>query len=283
MQYNLPKRRPYEHPGRQFIQKYGLPLQEDDIDRYADFLREEANTGENPPIRLRAIRWRFGIKLAIEALPDGMSGFTDHEKGIIYVRRDDVETRQQFTEAHEMVEVLYCACLESSQWEHSIFSKKQAQKERLCHKGASAILMPKQAFLRYLDNVSLSLQLASNIAEMCRTSITATIHRMVDLSSESCALVIWHNQATNEGNAEFTGNTLQVQWAESSNMGYISPGHCVSSQSLIWKAYKTGQPQKGAEHLRFGRLNGIFLVEAKKVTLGNHQSVLSLIQPLPNA
>lgn len=287
MSHFLPKRPPYEHPGYKFIERYGIPVHEDDIVNYADFLREQAKAGKYPPISLRAIRWRFGIKLVIKSLPPGMSGFADHKEGSIYLRRDDLETRQQFSEAHEMIEILCGACRESQQWETSVFAKKSDQKERLCHKGAAALLMPKQAFLSYLNKVDLSLQTASSLAELCKTSLTATVHRMVNLSSKSCAMIVWHNQSTIARGAseiECENYTLQVRWAETSHgMEYIPPGQSVNNESIIWQAYETGQPQKGSEYLRLGTLVGTFLVEAKKVRLGNVRCVLSLIQPWPKA
>lgn len=278
MHYFLTKRGPYKHPGRLFIEQVGMPTCEDDIVRYTVFLREQARAGKYPPIKLSAIRWHFGITLAIEQLPSGTPGFADHVKGIIWVRRDDLETRQQFTEAHEMIELLYGACQESPQWDESIFARKLEHKERLCHKGAAALLMPREAFLQYLDNGNVSLQTASFLAESCRTSLTATVHRMVDLSPNQCAMIIWHNKASTE---KETG-ALRIWWAESSNsMGYISPGQYVDDKSLIWKAYETGQLQTGFEYLRIGNSSGTFAVEAKRVTLGDNRCVLSLIQPLP--
>lgn len=285
MRYNLPKRNAYAHPGRLYIRRFGIPSEEEDLVRYADFLREEARAGRYPPIRLRAIHWRFGIRLIFETLPPGTPGFTDHDRGIIWVDRNDRDSRQRFTQAHELIEILYGACRESPQWEGSIFAQKASQKERLCHKGGASLLMPKQAFLSYLSDRPLSLQTASSLAELFKTSFTAAVHRMVALSPEECAMIVWHNRSARGGEADAADeNTrgLQVWWAESSaNMGYIQDGAINDNESLIQKAYETGKLQSGYEYLRLGNLTRAFSIEAKRVAFGSTVCVLTLIQPLP--
>lgn len=283
MRYNLPERNPYNHPGRLYIKRFGIPTEEEDLAKYADFLRKEARAGKYPPIRLRAIHWRFGIRLIFETLLPGTPGFTDHENGVICVDRNDSASRQRFTQSHELIEILYGACRESPQWEGSIFARKARQKERLCHKGAASLLMPRQAFLSYLSDMHLSLQTASSLAKSFKTSFTAAVHRMVALSPKQCAMVVWHDRTHNDEGADEVDETkysLQVWWAESSaDMGYIQDG-AISDGSLIQKAFDTGEFQSGSERLRLGDLTGFFSVEATRVTFGSVVCVLTLIQPL---
>lgn len=282
--YYLPKHNPYLHPGRLFLEQHDIPTSEDDIVSYTDFLREQSRAGKYPPIGLRAIHWHFGIKLAILPLPPGTHGFADHLKGIIYVRQDDEEPRQRFTQAHELIEILYCACEESSQWEDSIFCQMLPQKERLCHKGAAALLMPQDSFVNDLSYLPVSLQTASQLAQKYETSFTAAVHRMVNLCPQKCLMVVWREKSKSEDNSSKRGMTptsLEIWWAEpSKSMSYIVSGQIISTKSIIWNTYITGQLQSGLEQLRLDNRINTFLVEAKRITFGNIVCVLSVIQPV---
>ena len=49
------KKRPYENPGKLFIDKYGLPHDIDDILKYTDFLYQQSKLNDQPPIDLTKI------------------------------------------------------------------------------------------------------------------------------------------------------------------------------------------------------------------------------------
>ncbi len=282
MRYNLPKRRPYEHPGRLFVARHGVPEFSDGIVEYANFLRNETRLGKYAPTRLRAIRWRFGAKLEPTALPPETPGFSDHELGLIFVNKDDPLPRQRFTEAHEFVELLYRACKESEDGSKAIFATHLQDKEKLCHKGAAALLMPQELYLHHLGNAGVSLEAASFLAGFFGASLTAAVHRMVDLSSVDCAMMLWHVPPELK-------QSLGERWEESAalnlNWAVYSPGirHrpsklIIDADSLIWQAYVMGGIHLGKEMLNFGRLSSEYLVEAKRVTLAGEQCMLLLIQ-----
>jgi Zn-dependent peptidase ImmA (M78 family) len=187
----VPKRNPYQHPGRLFIAEYGLPILIDDIYAYARFLRQHSMS---VPVRLRAIKWRFGIRREFIREKDLLDtdGFNDHQQGIIWVNQHHSEERQRFTFAHELMEMLFCACEESPEREISVFAIMSDQKERLCNKGAAALLIPRRSLLTHLSGTRPSLQLASNLVKEYRISLTACVHRMVEVSPEPCTMIIWH-------------------------------------------------------------------------------------------
>ena len=56
-----------QHPGRVFINRYGLMQVDEHVLRYADFLREEAGLDDTPPIDLARIRNHFGLPSPIRA------------------------------------------------------------------------------------------------------------------------------------------------------------------------------------------------------------------------
>lgn len=285
LQYNLPKRRPYEHPGRLFVERHGVPGDVDGIVKYANFLRHKAHAGKYSRVRLSAIRWRFGVRLTIETLPPDTPGFSQHEQGLICVRREDPRERQRFTEAHEFIELLYRACKESPAWMESVFATNKHRKEKLCHKGAAALLMPRESYLRYLRNAGVSLQLASSLAELFRTSLTSSVHRMVDLSSTDCAMLLWDGLSQPRRSEKYSGSqpdVLHLRWAVCSpGIGYIPPAVSVDTNSLIGQALTTPGIHKGKEEVNLGGISGECLIEAKRVTLAGQQCVLSLVQPSP--
>ena len=281
MNYNLPKRPEYQHPGRLYIQEHGIPTTQSGIVHYANYLLVNARQAKFAPVKLSAIRWHFGIRRDFKVLPATIQGLTDHEKGKIVINIQDTDGRKRFTEAHEMIELLYKACKESPLWERSIFAKvSENRKEQLCHKGAAAILMPEEPFTRDMDGAPPSLDRASRLADFYKTSLTATVHRMVAVSSYPCAMIIWQQPEYNEQENcthAYEKDTMQVRWAEASKrMPYISFGQ-LTDNKLICSAINDSQTKRGTEELIFTRGTGLFSIEAKRVTFDNKPYVMSLI------
>lgn len=282
MNYNLPKRPEYQHPGRLFLQGYGVPTTQKGVVQYANYLLRETRQAKFAPVKLSAIRWRFGLKTKFVNLPSSIQGFADHTKGEIFVNSNDHENRQRFTEAHEMIELLYKACEESPLWDNSIFANiSESRKEQLCHKGAAAILMPKEPFMRDMGVAPPSLDRASRLAETYKASLTATVHRMVAVSSYPCAMIIWQQPECNEQSKDSQAcneTPLQVWWAESStSMPYISSGQFTDNK-LICNAFGDNKIRSGTGHLCFKTITGSFCIDAKRVAFGNTRYVMSLIQ-----
>lgn len=266
--YNFPKRKPYEHPGRLFLDKYGVPKDREDLEVYADFLRSEAYAGENSEIRLQSIRWRFGIKLAIEILPDDTPGFTVHEQGLIFVNKTDSLERQRFTEAHELIELLYIACKESHRWSESVFANISFDKEKLCQEGAGALLIPREAYFRYLGRQDINLQFASHLAELFGTSFTATVHRMVNLNSKDCCMLVWQ-----------TAPSLHLKWGVFSPSSGTQPTRItVASNSAIRNAINEPGICCGEETLYFDGAPMKWFVEAKRIAFVGEEHILSLLR-----
>lgn len=275
-------RKPYQHPGRLFIAEYGIPRRVEDILSYARYLRQGKSFA---PVKLRNIMWRYGIQCKTLRLPDiqGIEGFTDHESGIIFVNNSYSDERQNFTVAHEFIEMLYSACKESPEWECSVFATMPDQKERLCNKGAAALLIPAQSLQTFLNEMQPSLQLASNLSnQVYKTSWTACVHRMVELSHEPCAMIVWRQSQFNEQESlpDKESDSLHVWWAEVPKQINWQIPRQQSAPTLVHQAYKENQLCKGKETLTIGNLSGSFTVEAKKVAFGDQECVLSLVSPL---
>src|SRR5690242_17013 len=140
-----------QHPGRLFIERYGLVQAESHILRYADFLREEAGLDDTPPINLDCVRRRFSLPKPIPAaLTDQQGVLFDDEAGLILIKEDDPASRQRFTYAHELVELLFAACTQAPEWSPWRPRFSGLRKEQLCNQGAAALLMPQPAFATYV-------------------------------------------------------------------------------------------------------------------------------------
>lgn len=281
----MPVRRPYQHPGRLFIAQYGLPRRVEDVLAYARFLRQERFA---IPVKVESITWRHGIRREFLNIPgmENMEGFTDHELGIIYVNQRYSEERQRFTVAHELIEMLYSACRESPEWAQSIFAANSIPKERLCNKGAAALLLPQRSMRIFLSETPPSLKVASNLTTVYKTSLTACVHRMVELSSNPCAMIVWRLPSDSEKETAFNYNqhSLQVWWSEVSEGTNWRIPHKQTSPALVNQVYATGRLLTGSENLTIGNWLGNFAIEAQRVTYGAIRCVLSLIRPeIPGA
>lgn len=267
-QYNLPKRRSYEHPGRLFIEKFGPPQERHALDAYAAFLRKEAYVGENGRVRMRSIRWRFGVRLVPKELPDDTPGFTDPELGLIFVNKRDSLSRQRFTEAHEFVELLYIASKESPGWPGSIFDVGTREKEKLCQEGAGTILMPREATLRLMDQREPGLDLASSIAEFFDTSLTAAAYRMVELSSDECCLSVWQIRPT-----------IRLEWLICSTTAKIKANDIADvSESAIRKAIAMAGRHCNDEVSFVDKSSKRWCVEARKVTYPKSPQIIAVFR-----
>src|SRR5262245_13781386 len=124
------------HPGHIFVERHGLVQIDSHVLRYADFLREEAGLDDTPPIDLDRIRRRFDLPRPIPAaLADQQGVLVDDEAGLILIKEDDPDTRQRFTYAHELVELLFAACSQYTEWSRWRPFFGGPRKEQLCNQG----------------------------------------------------------------------------------------------------------------------------------------------------
>ena len=283
---------PYQNPGGLFIEKFGVPRDIDDVIRYADFLRQEAGVSSQPPIDLMKIFDRFGIKSHQAPLVE-QQGTSDGFLGFMLIKEDDPVARQRFSEAHELIEFLFHQYKNLPKWRQSYYATHNTTKEKLCQKGAAALLMPQESFVPAMLELGLSFESASELASIYETSLLATLYRMIAECGDERLLVIWRlalkpTQEVNQAQPSLFGNDvsllpekkLRIWWpvasARASN-GYIPFHQSIHDDSIIVKAYETGQLQKGSERFQLKGISGRYNVEAKKVNIGDEVCVLSLL------
>lgn len=290
----------YRHPGRAFIERYGLPHTVEDVLRYADFLRTEAGVDDQPPVDLSLIFQRFGISSHRVPLVDQQGLLLDSQSGIILINQDDPIVRQRFTEAHELMEFLFEVQEETPGWSGPRRRFPGHLKEHLCEQGAAALVMPQASFVPLVRRLGISMETGSSLANLYQTSFLATLFQMVCLGPGAHALVIWRyalkpaqverlpapEQMSLFGSDFVTlpQEELRVWWATTTQAlttAFIPKHKSVPRDSLIFHAYETRLLQSGVEYVSLGQVQGHCLVEARPATIGDECCILSLLH-LPN-
>lgn len=282
----------YENPGKLFIEKFGVPQDVDDVIRYTDFLRKEAGVSDQPPVDLTKIYSCFGIKSHQAPLVD-QQGMSDGFRGFMLIKEDDPYTRQRFSEAHELIEFLFHQYKDLPEWRCSYYATHHTTKERLCQKGAAALLMPQSSFVPAMLAKEFSFECASDLASSYETSLLATLYRMLSECVEERLLVIWRfalkpTQEVNLAQPSLFGGDLKMMpqkrlriwWTVVSagvNNKFIPEHQSIPDDSIIATAYETGLLQNGVEYFHLKGIHGRYNVEAKRVNIGNEICVFSLL------
>jgi hypothetical protein len=270
------------------MSRYGLLQNDEGVFRYVNFLRQEAGLTDKPPVDLSLIYQHFGIPTPLRApLSDQQGILVDSDAGVILIKEDDPVVRQRFTEGHELMELLFDA--QEKLLGGAKPSWNEQRKEQLCDQGAADLLMPQSSFLPLLHNLGISLNTGRTLANLYQTSLLATLVRMIQYGLGAYALVMWHTALKRremdcfKDPAILPQKKLRVWWrtrTRSWTSGFIPKNKSISHDSLISLAYKTGQPQTGAEILNLGWGPIHCQVEAMPMQLGDKYCVLSLVHLL---
>ena len=284
----------YENPGIRFLKENGLVTDRDGVLKYADFLRQQAGLEVTPPIDLSRIYAHFGISPVIrEDLGNVQGMLIDPSRGIILVNEKDPALRQRFTEAHELMELLFSQMPASVHGRVGPFS--HTAKERLCDEGAAELLMPSASFDPLVSS-GLSFRVAREVAEQFNVSTTASLVTAVRRSTLRQAVVQWRmkqkpTQIRNtpskhqislfdnaDGEAVDT-RKLRVEWSfRSQTCPYIPENQSVPEDSTVYRAYTTAEFAAGVECIRLGNLVCNVSIESHSFGAEDDRGVVSLIK-----
>jgi len=286
----------YLHPGKLFVAQYGQVTDGSGVIRYAEFLRRESSLSDEPPIDLTPIFRRFGISIPKRISLPGQSGLLmNPDHGIIFISSDDPATRQRFSEAHELIELLFAAQSSAPSWSsrgRKLFSDEA--KEKLCEEGAAELLMPLSTFVPYVHQWGVSLETGQRLAELYGVSLTAALLRAVRFGSGQHALVLWKLAwKPKEEKAlpcsdqlplfeDYTPQPppqkLRVRWGSSTQGGpFIPPHKSVEFDTSIYQSYEQGSVTKSMDWVDLGTFCGYCFCESMAITLGTERHVLSVI------
>ena len=106
--------------------------------------------------------------------------------------------RKNFTGAHEIGHViLHIQTGQQSEFQctnNDIYGQgKNVDFEREANQFASSLLMPKSLIHKQIHNNDLSWKLIQELSNKCESSLEATARRVVEISTETCALIIHKN------------------------------------------------------------------------------------------
>ena len=222
--------RPYQHPGYGFLHQFGSLQSEADMYHYVDFLRQETGLENSLPVDLDRIFTHFGMPIPLRvALEDQQGILLDSDRGVILIREGDPIERQRFTEGHELMELLFDA-QDAVTVELQLRPWDPVRKEKLCDAGAAELLMPQAQFQRHLGHLGTSLGTGRSLCRLYKTSLMATLIRMVQLTRGEHALIFWKRVR----NAK--GDPLRSEWSVVSpewTHGFIPKSHFIAATTLL--------------------------------------------------
>lgn len=286
----------YINPGSLFLQRIGTVEGPDDVRRYVRFLRDAAGIGCEPPVTLDRIFAQFGIpKPVYAALPDQQGLLLNPNSGSMIINDGDPRVRQRFTEAHELVELLFSALPSGSGWAtRRTGGFKHGAKERLCNEGASELLMPEASFVPRLRAAGVSYRAARQLALEFEVSTTAALVRMTQIGPGRHAVVLWRmkNKPTEmrnarpanqlrlfgEAAADLPAKKLRVEWSVAGpNISLIPVDKSVPEDSSIYVSWRSGVSTSGEDYLDLANCSGIFRCENQPFEIDGETEVLSLL------
>jgi hypothetical protein len=247
------------------------------------------------PVPLAEIRATHGFQRHSAPLPH--RGF--RLENSIFVNSDDSEAVQRFTEAHEIMEGLFKAIRQENP---SRFPQQKAancwqDKERWCERGAAELLMPSELFFPLVRDVGVSLEAGRVLASRCRTSLTATIRRMIDSDVAPCVFLLLregHKKhqtvPSQDGQLVLFGSPedwdppaeLRVwrSWRAPQVTKFICNNESISRGTSVYRTLKTdsnGAITEGCDELDMEYIKGTYHTESMKVTIGGVDTVMALV------
>lgn len=286
----------YVNPGGEYVKHHGLPQGLDDVLRYAAFLRSEAGLSDKPPINLTKIYQQFDIPKPQRADLPGQQGLLlNPDTGQFVINQNDVATRQRFTEAHELMELLFSQMPGGGGWAaRSNGHFKRGEKEALCNRGAAELLMPRSTFLSWIEEQGVSIDTADQLARKFFVSNMAALVNMARVGPGLHWVALWTHGLTpaqaqakskREQDSLFghpgqdpPAKRLRVKWAYGSEgTPYLAPGTPIDEDSSIYQAWKTKADTEGEDQIEVGHFAGVCRCENRSQKVEGKQAVLSLI------
>ncbi|MCP4423539.1 MAG: ImmA/IrrE family metallo-endopeptidase, partial [Chloroflexi bacterium] len=190
--FNLFRTMSFIHPGREFVEKYGSVRGREDVLRYAAFLRAESGLGASSAADLTCIYARFHIPLPKrKPLPNQQGLLLMPSIGLMVINSEDPAARQRFTEAHELMELLFDTLPDDPLDRGKKGAFKHAAKERLCNEGAAELLMPGNMFAQRGQAEGVSFATARKLAGEFDVSPTAALVQLARVGEGRCAVALW--------------------------------------------------------------------------------------------
>ena len=294
----------FVNPGRLYLQTHGKMESYEDILAYADFLRMETGLDGIFPVDIDQLFKHFDIpQPKFTPLPNQQGLLLDAKQGIILINSKDPERRQKFTEAHELVELLFSELSQGKDLGGGWFLSrpggfKESTKEYLCNWAAANLLMQPSHVQELIRQYDINFKCARILSEECEVSLSAALVQLARISPRCHFVVLWRmkNKPTevrhkptdgqltlfDTGGDITTPMKLRVEWAMGGPDGpYIPENKSTENTSLIYAAWQSGNFTSGKERMVFdNRTTGWYYSENLPFESDDERFVLSLIERL---
>lgn len=202
----------------------------DDMENAALQVRRKWGLGNDTIASVCRILELVGVKvleLDIDEDVDGLCGWVNKKTPFIVLKKNNVTVeRKRFTALHELAHILF-PCLDEMDYK---------RKERMCHRFASAILLPKEVVDTYVGKVrdNLTVSELSSLRSMYGVSVAAIVHRLRDLNVIS---LDYYNHIFDD---RIKQNPLEEGWG-----AYLLIDESVKYKSLMNRAIVEGYVNDG--------------------------------------
>lgn len=287
-------------PGRLYIEKCKIVSSFEDVLGYAEFLRSEVGLDNTLPIDLDKVFDHFEIPTPkYVPLSEQQGLLLDAELGTIVINSNDSESRQKFTKAHELVEMLFSELPQGadlgSGWRlDRPGGFKGSTKEFLCNWTAANLLMPPDYVQQQMKEHAVNFDCAGLVATACEVSLSAALVQLARCSEDGHFVVLWRmkNKPTELRNTPDatqmtmfdTDNALppkklRVEWCLGGiNSPFIPKAKSVENSSLIYQAWETDTFTSGRDRMTFDNRNSAwYSSENMPFTLNEERYVISLM------
>jgi Zn-dependent peptidase ImmA (M78 family) len=249
------------------------------MQNYANYLLKEANIHQFP-VKLTTIRRRFPFPIYAKRLPQESRGcITDSLR--IFLNSTDRSTVQQFTLAHEFMEMLFLALKDGAadNWmSDQLFEDLQKCKESLCDVGAAELLMPLPFFREFVSQFPISFTWVQEIATRCQLSLMAILRRIVETSLSPLAMIIWCYKRKPKERRDLPKKMRVERWFLSPDLKcYIPHGKSVPPASSIYRAFFEKRVIADFEEINLKGIHGHYFIEAFPYNISGKHQVISLI------
>lgn len=198
---------------------------------------------------------------------------------IIKVNKNDIESRQHFSCAHEIGHILFNE-LKLEQYiqkiEYRTFNPQNraivraAARERLCDAAATELLMPESVFRKYLSGFGLSISSIEHLARVFRVSVQAAAIRIAEVSIDPCLALLWKPWPKNNPKG------LRLAWCIGKGKNILPLQQLVKNSSKLYEAYKRDNPVKSSKVFRVDKDTKRLSMESKGFGYGETRYVISL-------
>jgi hypothetical protein len=287
----------YIDPAKLFLKNHSVDSLTDVI-RYTDFLREDSGLSCDPPVDLQRIIDRFGLHTPKTIALPQQQGATVNFGGIpqILIREGDGPTRQRYTTAHELVELLISELPGNKRFDgkkDNIFGVEE--KENICQIGAANLLMPIASFQTRARMSGLYFKSAEFLAIEYEVTLMAALCRLTDIYQQEACVVLWQmKNKPVELKDEIPDIQMRMPGFEPKNLPapklrvawrhgnfrnlYIPSDKSIPEESSVYEAWENEQFTTREEMIPFGKYNKKAIMENKPIRIESEMFILSLIR-----